>query len=306
MLKVLLRFAIAGWLIYLLTGCIAGQSNEIVIFSVGGSPAGWRSNSSDLLVSRYGDEPLKIVSIRNGSIEYKQSPWSFPTKGLGCLYWSPNGSSLLFTKVRNETLTPVDLFQANTPESSSILITSTYSIGCPSWSPDGQYYAATMRTSDDSQWVLRLFNKDTRRAEDLFVSATGFGYDVPDLAWSPDGKIIAWSDGYIDIQSKKVRAFPASRDQLTWSPNSQYLAYIGNFRVTQYAGSLLVSNIDGSQTYTLASEDSGYSYRSPMWSPNGDYIAVVRGIMAQEPAMFHSDQLVIIRVPEDLRQVATK
>ncbi len=103
--------------------------------------------------------------------------------------------------------------------------------------------------------------------------------------------------------------------EATWSPNSQYVAYIEpkhSGRASE-AGSLVVAKIDGTERQLLVGvegkpESGAYLFSVPMWSPRGDYIAVHRtraGLQDIEQVEAESD-IVLISVPETLRAAATK
>lgn len=93
----------------------------------------------------------------------------------------------------------------------------------PTWSPDGKRLVC-------SQSGIRIVNIDGWNP--MEIRENGWG-----AQWSPDGKTIAFTEGFIvksyDVETKKFRSLLMSHDykqifwNMTWSPDSRFLCFKG-------------------------------------------------------------------------------
>ncbi len=99
----------------------------------------------------------------------------------------------------------------------------------PSWSPSGSRFACSRYEGGAGVWIMRLDGNPERRIDD------GWG-----AQWSPDGTSIAYTNDtsirIYDVASGRSRVVLAKEDHpyryiqpsLTWSPDSQRIALLGN------------------------------------------------------------------------------
>ena len=142
-------------------------------------------------------------------------------------------------------------------------------------------------------WVSRgqIWSADlgTSEAPARLVNARG---GAANLAWSPDGSMIAFSSGrgthsYIGVftlASRELRYVDPSLDRdgnPVWSPDGSMLAFSSGRGTHSYIG-----------VFTLASKALRYIDPSldrdsmPVWSPDGTRIAWIRQFAAPRPRMF--------------------
>jgi dipeptidyl aminopeptidase/acylaminoacyl peptidase len=123
--------------------------------------------------------------------------------------------------------------------------------------------------------------------------ALAFGHEGPDeLAWSPDGKWIAFSRAEDELWLMRADGSDPHRiaavgGSPSWSPDGTKLVYEGGASLADFgegAGAVMIANADGSSPRTLA---RGYD---PAWSPDGTELAyaalggiTVSGIDGQNP-----------------------
>jgi len=137
------------------------------------------------------------------------------------------------------------------------------------WSPDGKTLAYGTATGPGGPWRprdgLHLFdlarNKDRR-----FIPGANWG--LQDLAWSPNGKKLAYVAGaaiyIINLERpKEITALRANSTSPSWSPNGKLIAYQG-----KGTWGITVSRPDGSHSRRLSKFGA-----APAWSPSGNLIA---------------------------------
>jgi len=210
--------------------------------------------------------------------------------------WSPDGSRIAYTNLDPfagaAALGVVDVASGERIELAD-------EASGPRWSPDGTRIAFTV---DDLDGVmsgafqpseLRIVNADGTGLRTL-AEAAPFAA-AP--AWSPDGSLIAFgalpdgADGgdpltqemvikVYDLDADEARTVAeiasSSLSEPTWSPDGERLAFtvmsLGLFRTSAAVG---IGAPDATTPEQIGILDDGF-YATPLWSPDGAWIAVTR------------------------------
>jgi TolB protein len=136
----------------------------------------------------------------------------------------------------------------------------------PSFSPDGR------RIFFGGGWVVDRDGSDLRQVVGGLIDQGG-------MAWSPDGKSIAFAATtqggdrrqhvyLVSAQGGKLR--PVSSDEVSsgpaWTPDGRWLTY------STYAGEINRVHPDGTGAEVIASFP-GHEIRDLLWSPDGKHLA---------------------------------
>jgi Tol biopolymer transport system component len=160
----------------------------------------------------------------------------------------------------------------------------------PTWAPTGERVAfvRTVGCWDREETTLRsalyVVNADGRRLRRL----TRPGEDVlGQLAWSPDGRLIAFTRSPQDLSLSRVYVVTnagaerrltrglRSEDSPAWSPDGTRIALV---RETSNGGEIVVITRDGTDINRVA-RDANLTY--PTWSPDGRRVSFGRGNRAR-------------------------
>lgn len=248
------------------------RSDEGPVWSPDGSKILFRSE-------RFGPSFLFVMDADGGN--WRQLPGTVISRD-DKYGWSPDGTKVIFES--GQRIYVID-------QDGSNLRTLPVGFHAPAWSPDGTRIAVTTARYDG----LVLINADGSQPTHL-VSFEGSA-GGRDLAWSPDGRALAFvrSEGRIpsiwvvNVDGTGLRRLPATPDTVgrispAWSPDGQKLAYIQLGWVSSGAftgaGRLSIVNADGSPyplvlkgPYVAPDELDG----DPSWSPDGKKIVFTRG-----------------------------
>jgi len=129
-------------------------------------------------------------------------------------------------------------------------------------SPDGRFVACGCNSG-----LVRVYDAQTLEMVELIHGDVD---EVKAVAWSPDGKWLAFDDLYaiclwspVDGTTKRIEKDVRGARKISWSPESSHLATAG--------GQVRIVDVNTGNVATLSRQDLNLSYVD--WSPDGDWIA---------------------------------
>ncbi len=168
-----------------------------------------------------------------------------------------------------------DLFVARTKKKGLIRRVTESSAArtrAPAFAPDGKTIAAWTEVGGEEQLLLHAAdNSEAPRQIGQVEPGWHFG-----VAWSPDGKRVAWGDQLYQIRVTEIESGQTTVvdkgdyeiAHYAWSPDSRYLAY-------ELLQSNLLSQIriwDGQDKKSYEATEPSYNSSFPAWDPKGKYL----------------------------------
>ncbi|GIW80095.1 MAG: hypothetical protein KatS3mg105_1902 [Gemmatales bacterium] len=158
-----------------------------------------------------------------------------PQKSGGIIHWSPNSKRLIIGSLNNP---PVQIDLWNVIEGKAIQRLKVYSGYRITWSPDSKYFAGLV-----GRRQIGLWHANSGKPFRTFQIEDGTG-DIKDIAWSPDGKVLAAGfvgpvvyllDPFTGKTLRQLRPTKGTASSyylsLRWSPDGKTLATITKNRI---------------------------------------------------------------------------
>jgi TolB protein len=153
--------------------------------------------------------------------------------------WSPDGSMIAYTSYFREDGNGQLMLMNADGSKARMLSTRGFNEYAPTWSPDGNYLMYVLYLQDLKILYLRdsYNNYDKDVQFDLFTNSGRQGM-VAEPDWSPDGKMIAYTQEYygqrrlntvvFNTHGSEVAylAFTGMDYQPDWSPDSQWMVFV--------------------------------------------------------------------------------
>src|SRR5919106_2634205 len=299
----------------------AGTVGLVAAFLAGGGPASLPANGVFVYADR-GPQPPEIpfdnvdLFAFDPATGERTNLTNTPTVAESSPVWSPDGSNLGYERAIAEGAgaalqVTYDLVVANADGSDPRVIRACGDDGCNeydlAWSPDGARLAWTAEKRVDGGFVIALEAYDLQKAETTEIcDSRTCGY-AGQLAWSPDGTSIAFSEagswrlpGFLlqtgpirlaDLTTGEVKAITPDRPSCgptsegcvfdsapVWSPDGSSIAFIRRTSSRQPGATtdVMVMDADGSNERTLSEcVSNDQCLQGPLaWSPDGSQIAL--------------------------------
>jgi TolB protein len=283
------RLLAVGGFVLVLAGCQAPGQNAPGDADAGADPtwqayqgANGRIAFPTYLQTPQGGTIFKITFVNpdgTGRTQIPPDPDDVHDTGAA---WSADGKHLAFASSRESTWPHTEIFTVNADGSCSTRLTNAAAAsGEPDWSPDGRYIAFQRGCK-----IFKMNADGTREIKLTTGGCTTLEGQSFHPRWSPDGSKILF-DSY---RTGNLEMFTMNPDgtgvvNLTnhgasdyngdWSPDGTRILFFST-RDTGF-GDIYVIEIESGQVTRLTDSSSGTEHRDPVWSPNGQKIAFLRG-----------------------------
>ncbi len=197
---------------------------------------------------------------------------------------SNDGQKLAYSTGNNQGGDDLWIIDRNGANAQKIVDCGPDTCTSQAWSPDGKKiaYSRTIEQNDPQNLAglarVWLWTAGTAQNVPLFEDASIQGIDP---VWSPDGRKIAVFDSnargirIVALKSGDEQLIPDGMGQVgCWSPDGTELLFTG-MSASGNLGSTMIDRIDLAQNKVspLLPQDNLVDYASPLWSPDGAWIA---------------------------------
>ena len=186
--------------------------------------------------------------------------------------------------------------------------------GQPAWAPNGDYLAYARQAQTDVGGMaparVWLWDLSTNETYEVFQDSQVLGFDP---IWSPDGTWLSFYDSnatairLININTQELRIIGSQLPE-TWSfnPLNDELIYTDLRQVDSWFYPELYTAPLNEQADRTPFLENPEQDQSPLWSPNGEWIAFRRRFIDNE-TQGNGSQIMLYHVPSgELRQVTTE
>lgn len=217
-------------------------------------------------------------------VDTRRLDWAVDTAPATATAWSPDGRFLATASAG------VQLWRVADRQRGAMLAEGPGPIDHLAWSPDGSILAAAGRDRTVRLWAMR------DGAGSLLRTLTGHGAGVAQVAFSPDGRLLASSAGRSIIIWELPGGSPLrtiddpSVVAIAFSPDSQFVVSAGGFD-----GLAFWRVTDGIATRRVRGTDF---LGALAFAPQGDYLAVGTGLPESGTSPLKDNTIQMVRVAE--------
>ncbi len=236
--------------------------SQFVIRMGGISSISWSPDGNYIVVVQHHDDVYSIYTVdalgRHSEKVIDTVPFPF---------LSPGGNWFAYTTPSYDNI--ISIIEPGARRLVQQILTNNRAIGNLAWSPDSRRIAFVSSNADGSSDV-HLVSLDNERTELLISNRSSEFELRPffSISWSPDGQRIALTsnDGIyvVKVDNKQVdHIYGCWCDEVAWSPDGKWLAFHDQIGSTVSPG-LHAINVDDRSVRRLTYHSSD---RSPAWRP---------------------------------------
>ncbi|MBK7316366.1 DPP IV N-terminal domain-containing protein [Candidatus Villigracilis affinis] len=214
-----------------------------------------------------GSQPVALTSGSNSAVDFAPSP---------------DGSRVVYIAQTGDLKNEIWLADVNSGENKKLADCSEAMCSQPVWSPDGSRVLyehisleATNATGLATLWWVDV---NTGKAQSLFQEEQLPGANP---RWSPDGKWLSYATSeniqLYNLENGESRAITSALGaSAAWAPDGKSVLYRDVIiQSNQFITQLFIYDLQ-TKTSTNISPDLGFENILAAWSPDGEWIAVVR------------------------------
>lgn len=257
------------------------ESNDVSLTSQPASTVSASTSANGVIAYVAPDRGNAITLLNSQTLQPTDISNALTTSNVRTIKFSPNGQHLAYTTL-SEQGSSLFVIDMNAPSRSRMLVELFG--GQYDWSGDStrlvysQAFDVTDSSAPQGLWIVDVITGDKQV---LIRPISQASLSFPD--WSPDGKFIRFVEvdstvvgDYIVVRSDGTLLSPAAsiryRVGSDWSPDGTRFVFDDDDGYEFGNRSLYLVNRDGTGQRLLYTQ-AGFSSTSPIWSPDGQYIA---------------------------------
>lgn len=263
----------------------------------------------------------------NATLLTEPSPPETDASGNRSSAWSPDGTLIAFTgtgEAVEEDPRDQEIYVMRADGSEPRRLTNDrVPDSTPAWSPDGEKIAFSSAPAGGAGGVIVVTDRDGgARAGVTFNPDTRIVVFDSQPAWSPDGRLIAFTRTTYDLAGESrtdiYTVAPTGVDERllvedaaepAWSPDGERIAFttvrdlfgLACFQECSAAREIYVAAADGTDLRRVTESEA--SDHSPAWSPDGEHIAFTSD--RSNPAEHENEIYVMAPDGGDVRRLTT-